>query len=98
MSIADMQRRVAAVKGLPADLADRLYGQNETEIADDADRLLDALGPAEVDMNALLRSKSGHVAEATTGNTTAVPTGSRIPPPPAVDMNSRLREAAFGRR
>lgn len=40
-----MRARVALAKGLPSDLADRLRGSSEEELAEDADRLLDLLKP-----------------------------------------------------
>lgn len=41
-----MRARVALVKGLPGDLADRLRGQSEDELSEDADRLLALLKPS----------------------------------------------------
>lgn len=41
-----MRARVALSKGLPADLADRLRGSSDEELAEDADRLLALLKPA----------------------------------------------------
>ena len=38
--------KVAAAKGLPSELADRLQGANEQEMAEDADRLLAVMQPA----------------------------------------------------
>ncbi len=40
-----MRLRVASAKGLSAELADRLRGDSEDELADDADRLLALLTP-----------------------------------------------------
>lgn len=37
--------KVAASKGLPSELADRLQGANEQEMAEDADRLLEVMKP-----------------------------------------------------
>lgn len=69
-----MRYRVAAKKKLPAELADRLHGATEEEMAEDADKLLEVFGqrqtpsydggvrkpaPAPTDMNALIRSKAG---------------------------------------
>lgn len=41
-----MRARVALSKGLSADLADRLRGSTEDELAEDADRLLELVKPA----------------------------------------------------
>lgn len=69
-----MRYRIAAKKKLPAELADRLHGATEEEMAEDADKLLEVFGqrstpsydggvrkpaPAPTDMNALIRSKAG---------------------------------------
>ncbi|GGM04807.1 hypothetical protein GCM10010099_21150 [Streptomyces cinereus] len=69
-----MRYRVAAEKKLPAELAARLRGSTEEEMAADADSLLEVLGqrqtpsydggvrkpaPAPTDMNALIRQKAG---------------------------------------
>jgi hypothetical protein len=69
-----MRYRVAARKKLPAELADRLQGATEEEMAEDADKLLEVFGqrqtpsydggvrkpaPAPTDMNALIRQKAG---------------------------------------
>lgn len=69
-----MRYRVAAKKKLPAELAARLHGSSEEEMAADADSLLEVLGqrqttnydggvrkpaPAPADMNALIRQKAG---------------------------------------
>lgn len=40
-----MRYRVAAVKGLPADLIDRLQGDTEEDLAADADKLLELVTP-----------------------------------------------------
>jgi hypothetical protein len=45
--IALARLRVAAAKGLPADLAERLVGTSEDELAEDADRLLTLVKPPE---------------------------------------------------
>lgn len=37
--------KVASAKGLPSELADRLQGANEQEMAEDADRLLEVMKP-----------------------------------------------------
>lgn len=70
-----MRYRVAANKKLPAELAARLRGDTEEEMAADADALLGVLGqrqapnydggvrkpaPAPTDMNALIRRAAGH--------------------------------------
>ncbi|MFG3660246.1 hypothetical protein [Streptomyces sp. NPDC047706] len=69
-----LRYRVAATKKLPAELAARLRGSTEEEMAADADSLLEVLGqrqtpsydggvrkpaPAPTDMNALIRQKAG---------------------------------------
>lgn len=69
-----MRYRIAAQKKLPAELAERLHGATEEEMAADADKLLEVFGqrqtpsydggvrkpaPAPTDMNALIRQKAG---------------------------------------
>jgi hypothetical protein len=69
-----MRYRVAASKKLPAELAGRLRGDTEEEMAADANSLLEVLGqrqtpsydggvrkpaPAPTDMNTLIRQKAG---------------------------------------
>jgi hypothetical protein len=69
-----LRYKVAANKKLPAELAARLRGSTEEEMAADADSLLEVLGqrqtpsydggvrkpaPAPTDMNALIRQKAG---------------------------------------
>jgi hypothetical protein len=69
-----LRYRVAAAKKLPTELAARLQGSTEEEMAADADSLLEVLGqrqtpsydggvrkpaPAPTDMNALIRQKAG---------------------------------------
>lgn len=45
MRLDALKARVALAKGLPADLVDRLRGDTEDELADDADRLLALIQP-----------------------------------------------------
>lgn len=44
--LANLRMKVAASKGIPADMADRLLGQDEAALQKDADRLLVHLKPA----------------------------------------------------